>query len=70
MRCPICKGVLKTTDTIQSDNTTHRRKKCSECGHIVYTKENFITKDSPGRAEAWLNKYDKKLRRSNGSKST
>mgnify|MGYP006383826749 CR=1 FL=1 len=52
MRCPACKGKLKTVDTIPySDNSIYRRKRCLECGYLFYTIEFEVERNEKGRKE-------------------
>lgn len=40
MVCPKCKGKLKVIDSMDvSQNEVYRRKKCLNCGHLLYTCE-------------------------------
>ena len=52
MRCPTCKGKLRTVDTIPcSDNSIYRRKRCLECGCLFYTIEFEIERNDKCRKE-------------------
>ena len=52
MRCPTCKGKLRTVDTIPySDNSIYRRKRCLECGYLFYTIEFEVERNDKCRKE-------------------
>lgn len=42
MICPKCGGKLQTVDTIPTDKSVYRRKRCAECGYRVYTRETAV----------------------------
>lgn len=39
MRCPVCAGKLKTVMTRADCEQVYRKRKCRNCGQIVYTVE-------------------------------
>lgn len=41
MACPKCGGDAKVIDTVSNfeDEEFYRKRKCTDCGHIIYTIE-------------------------------
>lgn len=44
LACPRCGGDAKVVDTVNNffDDEVYRRRKCTDCGHIVYTVEREV----------------------------
>lgn len=68
MRCPKCDGKLRTMDTIPySDNSIYRRKKCLECGRLLYTMEFEVEQNGAFKKTLYdANKQKKKRGKTNG----
>lgn len=59
MKCPKCDGKLKTIDTVHTDeNEIYRKRKCSDCGHIIYTAEYIVFPN-----QEFLDEYHEAYRR-------
>lgn len=42
MICPECSGKLNVVDTVRDTEEVYRRRKCSVCGRLVYTRESEV----------------------------
>lgn len=40
--CPKCKEAVTTTNTVSLENVIFRRRKCNNCGNVVYTAEQKV----------------------------
>lgn len=58
MTCPKCNGRLLVTDNAHNDemNETYRRKKCTNCEHVIYTTEFEVDYDENFQKE-WCKNY-------------
>ena len=58
MTCPKCNGKLIMLDNSHNDelNETYRRKKCSDCGHVIHTTEFEVDWDETFKKE-WSKYY-------------
>ena len=69
MVCTVCGGKLINTDTVRNfdDNESYRRKRCLECGHILYTIEFEAERDEHYR-KLWTkyHRLEGKRRKENG----
>lgn len=45
MICPKCKSknTFRVTNTVESERGIHRRRRCTDCGHVGYTIELYPT---------------------------
>ena len=48
MKCP-CGGELRVNDTVTNGLRTYRRRKCKECGRIIFTTERIDKSIEPRR---------------------
>ena len=39
MTCPVCNAKTKVIDTVTTNTTVLRRRKCITCDHLFYTEE-------------------------------
>lgn len=53
MICPSCNGKLGVVDTVRDDQEVYRRRKCPECGQLVYTLEKEVERDAKFSAN-WM----------------
>lgn len=52
MICPECGGKIKVMETAQTENNeTYRRKKCLECGRLIFTAEYEVEPTEQFRTE-------------------
>lgn len=57
MTCPDCGGKTRTVDTAQTQNNeTYRRKKCLECGRLIFTIEYEVEPDEQYRKDWNMNR--------------
>lgn len=42
MNCPVCGLATEVCQTVRTDRTVERRRKCLVCGHIFYTQEQSL----------------------------
>lgn len=45
MLCPACSSKLKVVDTVRNDEEVYRRKRCTVCGKLVFTRELEVEPD-------------------------
>lgn len=46
MNCPSCGGKLGVVDMKQDTQSVYRRRKCPECGQLIYTLESEVVRDA------------------------
>lgn len=39
MECPKCGGKLRVLDNTSLDGVTYRKRRCNECGKVIWTTE-------------------------------
>lgn len=49
MLCPACSNKLKVVETVRNDEEVYRRKRCTVCGKLVFTRELEVEPDNEYR---------------------
>ena len=53
MKCTNCNGNVKVTDSVTIGNVVFRRRKCVECGKIIYTEESTSIRHQELKKRFW-----------------
>ena len=50
MNCPKCNSQTTVTNSATRDGVVYRRRKCAECGEIVFTQERVAERQNYSRS--------------------
>ena len=60
MVCSDCDGKLTVVDIVRDEDYVYRRKKCTVCGRLVYTREYEVIPDAMYRSIWNMNLQNKR----------
>lgn len=57
MKCPKCEGKVRVMDCVNArNNEVYRKRKCTVCGNVFYTRECVVDPDEEF-IEEWYTSY-------------